>query len=246
MQKKRRRMKNICIIKTGSTFEAIQNNFQDFEHWILWQLDLMHVKVFTVNVEFGEALPDVASCGGVILTGSHSMVTEQEEWSRKTEAWLVEIVKRDIPLLAICYGHQLLAKALGGIVEHHSKGMEIGTVVINLSENAQEDKLFCTLPSRFKAHTIHSQSVIALPHGAIRLASNTHDKNHAFRVGKNAWGVQFHPEFTKTIMDSYIEEVAKEGMLEEEKTRALHLQSDETIEANSLLKRFETLVCQNE
>lgn len=235
-------MKHIYIIKTGSTFQTTQDAFKDFEDWIIDKSDASGTNFVTVDVQKGDLLPDLTLCGGIIVTGSHAMVTDEETWSETTGRWLADAVRQEVPLLAICYGHQLLAKALGGVSDYHPNGMEIGTVDINLCDNAQEDVLFCNMPKSFKAHTIHSQTVISLPKGATHLASNAHDQNHAFRVGKNAWGVQFHPEFDKSIMDSYIKEVAKSKKLDEKKTAALLANTKATVEASSLLKRFEQII----
>lgn len=235
-------MKQICIIKTGSTFGATRSAHNDFEDWIIDKLGMPQSKPFTVDVQAGDALPEPDRCDGVIVTGSHSMVTDEEAWSQKTGDWLSDVVQRGIPLLAICFGHQLLAKALGGVSGYHPDGMEIGTVDINLTENARDDLLFSDLPKQFKAHTIHSQTVTKLPEGAVRLAYNSHDENHAFRVGKNAWGVQFHPEFDKAVMDSYIEEVSKSGKFGPERKAELLKETQETVEATSILKKFEKIV----
>jgi GMP synthase (glutamine-hydrolysing) len=235
-------MKNICIVKTGSTFPATRADFNDFEDWIISRLDLTQSSPFTVNVQSGEPLPDLKGCDGVILTGSHSMVTDEDTWSQQTAQWLRGVVDQEIPLLAICYGHQLLAKSLGGVSDYHSNGMEIGTVEVHLTDDVQDDPMFCELPDRLFAHTIHSQTVLELPYGAVRLAYNSHDENHAFRIGKCAWGVQFHPEFNKAIMNSYIEEVAKTGKFDADRKQLLLKQSQETEESNALLKKFESLI----
>ncbi|WP_345986038.1 glutamine amidotransferase [Sulfurimonas sp. HSL-1656] len=237
-------MKQICIIKTGSTFGTTRSAYNDFEDWIVAKLELPQSRPFTVNVQGGDALPDLEQCDGVIVTGSHSMVTDDEAWSRQTAAWLAEAVARGIPMLAICYGHQLLAKALGGVSGYHRSGMEIGTVAVELTDSARDDRLFCELPQRFDAHTIHSQTVVTLPEGAVRLAFNAHDENHAFRMGPSAWGVQFHPEFDRAVMRSYIDEVSKSEPLGEEKRAALLEAARETAEATAILKRFEKLVCE--
>ncbi|MDD5717290.1 MAG: glutamine amidotransferase [Sulfuricurvum sp.] len=237
-------MKTICIVKTGSTFPETRADFDDFEEWIIRRLDSKRSTPFTVNVQAGEPLPELNQCDGVILTGSHSMVTDEDAWSHQTAQWLRDVVHQEIPLLAICYGHQLLAKALGGVSDYHPNGMEIGTVEIFSTDNVQDDPLFCELPERLFAHTIHSQTVLTLPSGAVRLAYNSHDENHAFRIGKCAWGVQFHPEFTQAIMNSYIEEVAQTGKFDEDKKLLLLEQSQETEESNALLKKFESLIGQ--
>lgn len=72
----------------------------------------------------------------------------------------------------------------------------------------------------------------------MRLAFNSHDLNHAFRIGSCAWGVQFHPEFDKNIMDLYITEVAKKKNLDVEKLLSL---SEDTKMATLVLKEFESL-----
>lgn len=235
-------MKHIYIIKTGSTFQTTQDVFKDFEDWIIDKSAVFGSCFVTVDVQKGDLLPDIDLCDGIIVTGSHAMVTDEEAWSERTGRWLADAVHKEVPLLAICYGHQLLAKALGGVSDYHPNGMEIGTVDITLSNETKDDPLFCDMPKSFKAHTIHSQTVVTLPKGAIRLASNAHDQNHAFRVGKNAWGVQFHPEFDQGIMDAYIKEVAKSKTMDENRVAMLLKNTQETIESSSLLKRFQEII----
>jgi GMP synthase (glutamine-hydrolysing) len=105
----------------------------------------------------------------------------------------------------VCYGHQLLAHALGGKVDYHPDGRETGTQAVTLFDSAQDDPLFSQLPKQFPAQLTHKQSVIELPPGAVLLGRSTFEPHQAFRVGKNAWGVQFHPEFNEQIMKAYLE-----------------------------------------
>lgn len=235
-------MKDLYIIKTGSTFNTTQESYKDFEDWIIDKLDTKDLNISIIDVQKGDALPNIKECDAIIITGSHSMVSDEESWSLNIEKWLLDIVKNDIPTLAICYGHQLLAKALGGVSNYHPKGMEIGTVDIKLNDEARKDELFCDMPIIFKAHTIHSQSALELPREAVILASNKHDPHHAFRIGDNVWGVQFHPEFDKDIMNDYIKEVGKEKGFTKEKTQMLLANTKETNEASNLLKRFGNIV----
>ena len=231
-------MKKLYIIKCGSTFDSIKNDFKDFEHWIIDKFENKDKNIVIINAQENEKLPTLTKNDAVILTGSHSMVTHEESWSLEVEKWLPKLIKDEVPLLAICYGHQLLAKSLGGVSGYHENGIEIGSVDINLEENAKDDEIFSKLQNNFKAHTIHSQTVIELPKNATRLAFNNHDKNHAYRVGNCAWGVQFHPEFDKNIMNLYIKEVAKKKDLEVGKLISF---SENTNVATMILKEFERL-----
>ena len=231
-------MKKLYIVKCGSTFDSIKNDFKDFEHWIIDKFENKDKNIVIINAQENEKLPTLTKNDAVILTGSHSMVTQEESWSLEVEKWLPKLIKDEVPLLAICYGHQLLAKSLGGVSGYHENGMEIGSVDINLEEDAKDDEIFSKLQNSFKAHTIHSQTVIKLPKNATRLAFNSHDKNHAFRVGSCAWGVQFHPEFDENIMNLYIKEVAKKKDLDVEKLSSF---SENTNVATTILKEFEKL-----
>jgi GMP synthase (glutamine-hydrolysing) len=138
------------------------------------------------------------------------MVTDDLPWSVKVEEWLVSLLEDDTPIFGICYGHQLLARAAGGRVGYCPSGKEIGTVSVELLVESANDPLLRSLPQSLLAHVTHAQTVLDLPPGATRLATNTHEPNHAFRLGQCAWGVQFHPEYSADIMRSYVEQQAEE------------------------------------
>lgn len=228
-------MKKLFIIKAGTTFKNTKNENGDFENWVIEKLDNDNLEKKVIDIQNGEPLPSYSECAGVIITGSHSMVTDEEPWSLKIEKWIPSLIENEVPLLGICYGHQLLAKSMNGFSTYHRNGMEIGTVDISLTDEAKDDELFKDMPKSFKAHTIHSQTVEEIPSNSVRLAFNKHDKNHSFRIGKNAWGVQFHPEYNTNVMKSYINEVSKIKELPKEE---LLNSVEETLEANYLLKRF--------
>ena len=202
-------MKTLFIIKTGTTFPAVAQRLGDFDHWTVKTIGPAGIDLEIVDAEHGEALPKEEECAGVVVTGSHAMVTDNLPWSVKLEKWMNKLLSAQVPIFGICYGHQLLAKAAGGQVDFHPQGMEIGTVAVRLRPDSSSDPVFQTLPESFLAHVTHSQSVLQLPKAAIRLAANAYEPNHAFRLGDCAWGVQFHPEYDAPIMRSYIKEQAK-------------------------------------
>jgi GMP synthase (glutamine-hydrolysing) len=208
--------KKLFIIKVGTTFPETAHEFGDFDRWTLNGLGCNQGEAVVVDAEHGEPLPSADECSGVVITGSHDMVTDNLPWSSEVTKWIPSLLKVDVPFLGICYGHQLLAHALGGEVGFHPKGAEVGTVDIRLVPQCMNDPLLGPLPSIFAAHVTHAQTVISLPEGAVRLAMNSFEPNHAFRIGKCAWGVQFHPEYNANIMKSYIineaEDLSREGI----------------------------------
>ena len=203
-------MKRLYIIKAGSTFPATAGRFGDFDRWTIDGLGKIKAETCVLDAEHGAALPTASDCAGVIITGSHSMVTDDLPWSIGLEAWIPSLLEAHVPFLGICYGHQLLARSMGGQVGFHPRGEEIGTVEICLRDEFVNDALFRLFPKSFAAHVTHSQTVLRLPPDAIPLASNSYEPNHAFRLGDRAWGVQFHPEYNAAVMRDYILEQADE------------------------------------
>ncbi len=198
-----------------------------------------------VSPFLSEPLPPAEKVSGIIITGSHAMVSDAEAWSIKTANWLKEVATTNIPLLGICYGHQLIAEALGGKVDFHPEGREIGTVNITLTTAAKSDPLFCDLPEELMVHVAHAQSVIKLPQQAKRLAKNDFEPHHAFVIDNHIWGVQFHPEFTEEITKAYILELKE--TLQNEGFDILQLISalGPSQYGDILLKRFYTICCHN-
>ncbi|MGZ5043177.1 MAG: glutamine amidotransferase [Methylobacter sp.] len=235
-------MKPLIIVKTGSTFPSIRQRAGDFEDWIIREIGPTDVGITVVNAMQGEALPPVDSPSGVIVTGSPAMVTDKDDWMRVLADWIAQVVERNIPLLGICFGHQLLADAMNGRVDYHPDGREIGTVAIRLTAEGKQDKLLGALSDTFLAHTTHAQTVIELPANALRLAENAFEINHAFRLGENAWGVQFHPEFSSDVMRAYVSEQSDALLKQGYDVEALIAAVADTDAANALLKRFMTIV----
>ena len=235
-------MKSLYIFKVGSTFPTTRTTLGDFDSWTVTALGPLAIPIKTLALHEGAALPDVADCAGVIITGSHAMVTDKLPWSVTLEKWLLQLADSDVPVLGVCYGHQLIAAALGGQVGYHPRGKEIGTVDVELLCECDTDPLFEQLPYMFPAHTTHSQTVTQLPPNATRLAFNLHEPHHAFRIGKNIWGVQFHPEYTTDIMRDYINNQRSELEKTGENIALLLANIKETPTATSVLQRFGRMV----
>jgi len=197
--------KKLLIIKAGHKIPAV-NAPGDYEHWIMTRGALPPEAVTVVDVTAADAtLPPPDSLCGAIITGSAAMVTDELAWIKQTSNWIRAALTHPVPILGICFGHQLLAQALDGQVDYNPRGAEVGTFRFINHGHASTDPLFGALPPSFYAHASHQQAVITPPAGSIRLASSELDDCSAFVYQGRAWGVQFHPEFNADITRHYIE-----------------------------------------
>jgi GMP synthase (glutamine-hydrolysing) len=195
--------RQLVIVQPGQKLPSLADVPGDFSDWVLAGMGRERSEVVIVHPQHGDALPDPAGVAGVVVTGSGAMVTEQSPWMVAAEAWLCELIDMERPLLGICFGHQLLAHALGGKVADNPRGIEVGTVTTRLTAAAAGDALFNGFPETFPVQASHQQSVLTLPPEAVLLAASAQDPHHAFRYGGSCWGVQFHPEFNADIVAAY-------------------------------------------
>jgi GMP synthase (glutamine-hydrolysing) len=233
----------LLIVKTGDTLPSLRATRGDFEDWIARGLQSAAgpqpvLGVMTIDARTTVEWPLPHQWAGVVITGSPAMVTDRAPWSERAAEWLAQCVAAQVPVLGICYGHQLLAHALGGEVARHPEGLEIGTVTVQRLPESDDDALLSGLPQAFAAQVVHEQSVRRLPPGAVPLAANAHEAHHAFRVGPCAWGVQFHPEFSDAVMRDYVQCFTPALQRSGIDAEALQRQVQATPDSAGLLARF--------
>jgi GMP synthase (glutamine-hydrolysing) len=232
--------KKLALLKVGKTSDALARERGDYERWFREGLGIGDA-LELVDLTAGHALPDPNAHDGVVVTGSAAMVTDREPWSVAAAAYLVDAFAREKPILGVCYGHQLLADALGGEVDWNPRGRQIGTVLATLTDEGRADALLGSLGEPLYVQTSHKQVVRTLPEGAVRLASSPLDPNHAFRIGARAWGVQFHPEFDGPIARTYVEEREEAIRAEGRDPEALAAAVIDSPQGRALLQRFAEL-----
>jgi GMP synthase (glutamine-hydrolysing) len=182
------------------TLLAVQHVPWEGPHRILDACGALHVK--TVKPLAGQPLPAHDEVAGAIFMGGPMNVDEVERFPALAaeREWLAEAMARGMPVLGICLGAQLLARALGAEVRT-GEGPEIGFAPVDVVDPG--DPLFGGLAPRTEVLHWHCD-VFDLPDGAKLLASSERTPCQAFRAG-NAWGVLFHPEADLALVEAWLE-----------------------------------------
>ncbi len=236
-------LKKLLILKLGDTLPELAARRGDFEDWFIAGLGLDSDQLAVFDPRTGADFPPLERVAGLLLTGSHSMVTEHLDWSERAARWTKTAVEAGIPTLGVCYGHQLLAHAFGGQVGPNPNGTQEGTTTIQLTPEGRADPLVGSLGvERFEAQVSHTQSALELPPGATRLAFDGWDANQAFRMGESAWGVQFHPEMDADIARAYIQAERAELLEQGQNPEQIMAEVQETPLAARVLRRFAQIV----
>jgi GMP synthase (glutamine-hydrolysing) len=139
----------------------------------------------------------------IVLGGPQHVYDEQLPYLVDEKALLRTAVERDVPYLGLCLGGQMLASAMGADVKRHTL-TEIGFCKVQLTEEGKHDPLFQGFNGFQEVFHWH-EDVFDLPRGAIRLATGTVTPNQAFRVGKRAYGMQYHIELTPEMLDLWLQ-----------------------------------------
>lgn len=137
---------------------------------------------------------------GVVISGSFASVYQDVPWISRALDFVRKTASKGTPMLGVCFGHQLVAHALGGKVERNRAGLEFGALPVRLNDAGRNDPLFANLPEVFPCQLSHTDAVTALPPGAESLAHSPPTQHQAYRIGENIRCVQFHPEFNVDVM----------------------------------------------
>lgn len=202
----------ILIIETGIAPDKVNDCCASQAQWFIQALAPLvephkHITVDVVRPYLDEKLPDPwVEKKVAILTGSWGMVTDHEDWSERTAEWVRNAMAAQWPLFGVCYGHQLMAYALGGEVSTNPRGPELGTFPITLNEAARNDPLLKPYPPIFDCYLFHEQSVVKPPSHVTILAHSSKDPCQILRYTHHAYSVQFHPEFTQPVISAALED----------------------------------------
>ncbi|MFA5089087.1 MAG: type 1 glutamine amidotransferase [Candidatus Omnitrophota bacterium] len=200
-----------------------------------------------VELHKGRHLPtDISQAEGVIVLGGPMNVYQEKEFPflKEENDFLIKAIKQNVPLLGICLGAQLIAKASGAKVRK-SPVQETGWREVFLTDEGRGDEIFCGLDSPWPVFQWH-EDTFDVPRGGSLLATGKECAHQAFKVGACAYGFQFHIEITEGDIrrwcSAYLKE--EEG---EEKCRAMVLDYSRQEEryhqqANQLYRNFSRII----
>lgn len=202
-------MKPFLLLSIRAERAAAENEYESFLRFTgLSESDLP-----VVNLAREVLSPlDLDDWSGILLGGgpwnasdaAETKPPAQRRGEQRIWELLDEVVARDFPFLGACYGIGTVGLHQGGIVDR-TRPEPVGPLSVTLTPEGASDPVFSGVPTEFTAYGGHKESMIGLPPGAVRLATSAACPVQAFRVGRNVYATQFHPELDLEGIETRIE-----------------------------------------
>ena len=212
----------------GERLRHLSGDYADMFGALLGDLELLPFDVCN-----GE-LPDVPDqCDAWLCTGSRRSVYDDDEWIEPARQFVRDVGHAGVPFVGICFGHQLLADALGGSVEKSNYGWGAGIHAVQVTAT---ERWMQPRQDRLRLHFMHQDQVVRPPEDAVVLGCTDHCSVAMFRVGETMLGMQAHPEFTVPYAGALLADRTERvgGDRAEEARRSLTTPTDEAVAARWL------------
>ncbi|QHQ37026.1 type 1 glutamine amidotransferase [Algicella marina] len=208
----------IGILKTGNVNEKLAAEFGEYPDLFAAMLGAVDAELefFAVDVVGGEMPANATEADGWLVTGSRHGVYDDLPWIEPLKALMRQAVAAKIPVVGVCFGHQILADALGGKAEKSDKGWGLG---VHEYEPVARPAWMDDLATGWKGHAVHQDQVTVVPPDARVIARSAFCENAALAYGDldapDAISVQPHPEFSAGFVEGLIN-VRLEGIVPDE------------------------------
>ena len=200
-------MIKVVILSAGPGLPEIVEEYGHSSDWIPELLPDDEIE-FSIRKIYENDFGNLDEADAWIITGSKYSVYDKCDWIEDLKIFVSKLISNNKPILGICFGHQLIAKCLGSEVKKNTKGWELGSYNIILSEAGKKHKLLDGLTDGDVVYESHQDVVCNMTKEMTELAV-TGKANQSFSYNGNTFGVQFHPEFsydvTRKLMDLRIQ-----------------------------------------
>ncbi len=183
----------IGILQTGHAPDEVRGTLGDYADMFKRLLDGQDFEFQTFDVVDGVFPKGPGEADGWLITGSRHAAYEDHDWIAPLEALIRDIAASGRPLIGVCFGHQIVAQALGGRVEKFRGGWSVGRQVYDFGDD------------ELALNAWHQDQVVELPEGAQVIAESDFCPYAALVIGDNILTVQPHPEFDAKMMAALIE-----------------------------------------
>lgn len=194
-------MTRLCVLQTGDNNPKMATPVPGYEA-LFRSMFAPHpsIKPEFIQVRHGEFPDDLSSWDAFLITGSAAGVYDGFDWIEPLKQLIRDIVAIGKPLVGVCFGHQIIAEALGGKAVKSDKGWILG--VRDLPLHAATENL---TGDHFKLLYVHQDQVITAPDGAEVIAGDALCPIAAYRIGEKVLSFQGHPEFTSEVVGAIID-----------------------------------------
>ena len=183
----------IGILQTGQAPDILKDASGDYPDMFARLLADRGLTFRTYLVEEMAFPADIHDCDGWLITGSRHGAYEDHPFIKPLEDFIRRAYAAKVPLVGICFGHQIIAQALGGKVERYDGGWSVGPTEYDFDGEV------------LTMNAWHRDQVTALPEGAKRIGTNAFCENAALVYGDRAFTVQAHPEFADNFVDGLMQ-----------------------------------------
>lgn len=218
----------IGILQTGIAADALISKYGDYPDSFKVMLQGRGLEFEVFKVLQGEFPTDPSVCEGWLVTGSKHGSYEQHDWIPPLEDLIRDIYAAGLPMIGVCFGHQVIAQALGGKVEKSSKGWGVGnyTYTDKNGENA------------ITLNAYHQDQVVEAPACATDVLGNDFCENAILTYGTKAYTMQPHPEFSTQYIRDLIEARAI-GVIDDDVLADSRSKLMEDVDAQKAADQFE-------
>jgi GMP synthase-like glutamine amidotransferase len=183
----------IGILQTGQSPDALRDEMGDYPDMFHHLLAEQGLRFRTYHVEAMDFPEGIHDCDGWLITGSRHGAYEDHPFIPRLEDFIRAAYAAQVPLVGICFGHQIIAQALGGTVERYAGGWAVGPQSYDFEGET------------LTLNAWHRDQVTRAPEGARAVACSDFCENAALVYGDRAFSVQAHPEFEDAFVQGLID-----------------------------------------